>query len=70
MVTFGEVTVRVIVASSMVIVILVTIGSLTVGAAADAPRVKASVKTEANLDFMAICGQTQGNVCPERYEQK
>lgn len=37
-VTFGEVTVRVIVASSMVIVILVTIGSLTVGAAADATK--------------------------------
>ena len=67
--TFGEVTVQVMVASGMVIVILLTTGSLTAGAA-DIQRVKPNARTKANLEFMAICGQTQGNVCPKRYEEK
>lgn len=67
--TSGKVTVRVIVASGMVIVILVTTGSLTAGAA-EAPRVKANAKREASVNFMGICSETQGRIYPERDEEK
>jgi hypothetical protein len=53
----------------MVIVILVTTGSLTAGAA-EAPRVKANAKREASVNFMGICSETQGRIYPERDEEK